>query len=527
MEENQITCPQCGLVNNALADACVQCGIIFVKNPAMKTAAALQDDNKRTSIEAAEAVLDEAHSPKAEPEVNHEEQAPTTPKPAPVSLGNETIKHPDPHEDTVMIRIPKPEELSEIEPASLDMEIPDADGPQDELTAEIELEAIETAMETVTVPDDTEKPVLADAKADEAPKAETVQTAEKHIEPAAILPKAVDNAQESDKAVSADKDHQVTKAEESVTAEFNNEPLLAEPSQADSANSTPEKKTSESKAPAKAETTVEKPVELVELTDEIAAQDELQLEELEIIVEAEPEAKSAEHDGLRTETLNDATKSQAEVDKKLEADVNQEAQKARNEALIKQQEALLKAEARKKEEAAQAKAAALKKKKLARAKAEALKKQKAAQAKAEALKKKKAAQAKVLALKKQNANQAKLEALKKQKVAQTKAEGAAENVEVAAGQRNYVKLLGLLKRYKGKAIGINYDNSAEIKEAELVEANEEFFSVMVKEKKVQYSYPLKTILTIVESEQGVETGEDDKKAKFDAVIKVYPLVLFQ
>jgi hypothetical protein len=33
-------------------------------------------------------------------------------------------------------------------------------------------------------------------------------------------------------------------------------------------------------------------------------------------------------------------------------------------------------------------------------------------------------------------------------------------------------------------------------------------------------------LTIVEGEQGVVTGEDDKKAKFDAVIKVYPLVLF-
>ncbi|MEE9497480.1 MAG: hypothetical protein V3V39_13200, partial [Desulfobacterales bacterium] len=66
----------------------------------------------------------------------------------------------------------------------------------------------------------------------------------------------------------------------------------------------------------------------------------------------------------------------------------------------------------------------------------------------------------------------------------------------------------------------------EIREAELVDANEEFFSVMVKDKKLQYSYPLKTILTIIEGQEGVETGEDDKKAKFDAVIKVYPLVLF-
>ena len=90
----------------------------------------------------------------------------------------------------------------------------------------------------------------------------------------------------------------------------------------------------------------------------------------------------------------------------------------------------------------------------------------------------------------------------------------------------HAKLLGLLKRYKGKAIGINYDNSTEIKEAELVDANEEFFSVMVKAKKLQYSYPLKSILTIIEGQEGVETDQDNKKLKFDAVIKVYPLVAF-
>ncbi|MBT8331751.1 MAG: hypothetical protein KJP06_05420, partial [Deltaproteobacteria bacterium] len=59
MEENQITCPQCGLENNPLADACMQCGIIFVKDPAMKAAAAALDDDKRKSIEATEAILDE------------------------------------------------------------------------------------------------------------------------------------------------------------------------------------------------------------------------------------------------------------------------------------------------------------------------------------------------------------------------------------------------------------------------------------------------------------------------------------
>ncbi|MGD2038415.1 MAG: hypothetical protein PVH28_11060, partial [Desulfobacterales bacterium] len=63
------------------------------------------------------------------------------------------------------------------------------------------------------------------------------------------------------------------------------------------------------------------------------------------------------------------------------------------------------------------------------------------------------------------------------------------------------------------------------REAELVDANEEFFSVRVKDKKLQYSYPLNTILTIVEGQEGVETGEGEEKARFDAVIKVYPLVL--
>jgi hypothetical protein len=176
----------------------------------------------------------------------------------------------------------------------------------------------------------------------------------------------------------------------------------------------------------------------------------------------------------------------------------------------------------------------MKKKKLARAQAEALKKQKAAQAKAEALKKKKEALAKARALKKQEATQARADALKKQKEAQAMAEASSQEVEcastemtgaAAAGMNPYERMLGLLKRYKGKAIGINYDNSSDIREAELVDANEEFFSVRVKDKKLQYSYPLKTILTIVEGQEGVEAGEGNKKAKFDAVIKVYPLVL--
>ena len=60
----------------------------------------------------------------------------------------------------------------------------------------------------------------------------------------------------------------------------------------------------------------------------------------------------------------------------------------------------------------------------------------------------------------------------------------------------------------------------------LVEANDEFFSVFVKDQKLNYSHPLKTILTIIEGQDGVEAGTAEQKAKFKAVVKVYPLVLF-
>jgi hypothetical protein len=513
MEENQITCPQCGLVNNILADACVQCGIIFVKNPAMKAAEAAHDDEKRKSIEAAEALLDE-----------------TLPSVEPVVLTNETIRRPDPHEDTVEIRIPQPAEIPDTEVESLDPVAPKPDDAEDEPTAEIELEAIETAMEAVTEPTDVESLFLSSAKADEPAKSLTAETTEESGDTPDDLQKTADKPAENDKPVSNGMDSQGSKANVAAAKESEAEAKSADTYPGSHISPESEKNPLASKASAEVEAVSEKPSEPVDSRATSTPKDEALPDEPEIQLELASEVTPSEDEAAQT-AARDVPASPESLEKKAEADAQakQQAQKDRQEALIKQQEALLKAEAHKKEEAARAKAAALKKKKLARAKAEALKKQKAAQAKAEALKKKKAAQAKEMALKKKKANQARTDALKKQKAAQSKAEASAEDVEVAAvGKSNYARLLGLLKKYKGKAIGINYDNSAEIKEAQLVEANEEFFSVMVKEKKVQYSYPLKTILTIVEGEQGVETetGEDLKKAKFDAVIKVYPLVLF-
>ncbi len=88
------------------------------------------------------------------------------------------------------------------------------------------------------------------------------------------------------------------------------------------------------------------------------------------------------------------------------------------------------------------------------------------------------------------------------------------------------KTAALLKKYEGQPIGINYDNSAEIREAVLTHVNSEYFSVLVKDKQLRFTFPLRTLLTIVEGEGGVDTGARGAPVKFKAVVKVYPLVLF-
>jgi hypothetical protein len=130
MEANQITCPQCGLANNELAESCVQCGIIFIKNPLMSTQT-IKDDEKRKAIEEAEAMLDQTQAP---PEID--------------AFKNEIVNRPDPHEDTVEIQIPK-EETTDIKPEAA---LPEASKPEEDKNSEnqeIEMKATEAAKETV------------------------------------------------------------------------------------------------------------------------------------------------------------------------------------------------------------------------------------------------------------------------------------------------------------------------------------------------------------------------------------------
>jgi len=213
---------------------------------------------------------------------------------------------------------------------------------------------------------------------------------------------------------------------------------------------------------------------------------------------------------------------------KMRADVLKIEKAARDmaAAIEKQKEKLIEAENSTNKKAEAARIQALKMQKAALAKAQAQKKQKLLLAKAAALKRKKAAEAKAQALKKQSEAQSAIETPKNEKAAAQGHRQADKPTVISGSMEVNSRMQDLLKKYEGQAIGINYDNSTEIKEALLEDANSEYFSVFVRDKKLHYNYPLKTILTVIEGQDGVDTGNSKQPTKFKAVVKVYPLVLF-
>jgi hypothetical protein len=520
MEPNQLTCPQCGLVNNYLSEACAQCGIIFVKSSAVQAAQndpamqaqAEQDEQKRKAIEEAEAILEQSD----------------------LEAGNATLElEPDPDEDTLEMTIPAEPEAPEIKSEAAPADETKSEENQKVENPEIEMEAVETAIEMVTEPTDIEELFLSEVNADRFERPTDSETVEKSADPATDMDAAAEQSDKTAKWGTVEPENKDQKQEDTAEKQSEAEPAVDTKPEKDR-----KKETAEAAEPTKAEDAA---AEVAESDNSDKTTTDFAKPAAPVIsVWKNPDSMAAE----RTAVENEAGTPEESAKKKETAAAQEEALKKQQEikvreALKKQRETQAKAEALKKEKAVEAQAAALKKKKMDRVKVEALKKQKAAQAKAEALKQRKEAQAKAKSVQKQKAAQAGAEALKKQKEAQSIAEASAREIQVASSgvqeagsqttaenRKTHEKFLGLLKRYKGKAIGINYDNSAEIKEAELIEANEEFFSVMVKDKKLQYSYPLKSILTIIEGQEGVETGQDDKKLKFNAVIKVYPLVAF-
>lgn len=504
MDTNEITCPKCGHLNNYISEGCVKCGIIFSKYFEMQV-------RQKESV-TAEATI--------EPNTGNE-------TPIPMSIETlETVEpEPAPDDDKIQTTADKPV----IEPQeSANAEVKPAEDPS-QAVAEISVEEIEMPIDAIVEPPESDKSIRPETPQAGNEEADIAQPPEKKAGSGSTPTAApVDSKQQT-----VDQSPLQEKAEQ-VTQETAGEP-----------SPEPEKTAA---APAAEE--------VLELVETVESETEAKPEEIQPKIEPQTvalkDSESAKtgvvstpnEDKGKPETSEEKTLMEAEEEilleeaakpAKTEATPVKSEDNTRAELLKKQKAALAKAEALKKEKEIQAKAAALKKQKLAQAKLEALKKQKAAQAKLEALKKQKAELAKAEALKKQKA---KTGALKQQKDAQAQAEASAQDTQATAtagvdqqriglqAVEPKIKIMGLLKKYQGKTIGINYDNSADIREAELVEANDEFFSVLVKDTKLQYSYPLQTLLSLVEGENGVETGEAENKTKYDAVIKVYPLVLF-
>jgi hypothetical protein len=83
----------------------------------------------------------------------------------------------------------------------------------------------------------------------------------------------------------------------------------------------------------------------------------------------------------------------------------------------------------------------------------------------------------------------------------------------------------LLKKYEGEEIGINYDDPAEIKKAQLAKVNADHFSVLVMENELLYSYPFGNILSIVEAADGVPVDISGETANYPIVVRVLHLMV--
>ena len=83
----------------------------------------------------------------------------------------------------------------------------------------------------------------------------------------------------------------------------------------------------------------------------------------------------------------------------------------------------------------------------------------------------------------------------------------------------------LLKKYEGEEIGINYDDPAEIKNAQLAKVNADHFSVLVMENELLYSYPFGNILSIVEAVDGVPVDSAGETANYPIVVRVLHLMV--
>jgi hypothetical protein len=83
-------------------------------------------------------------------------------------------------------------------------------------------------------------------------------------------------------------------------------------------------------------------------------------------------------------------------------------------------------------------------------------------------------------------------------------------------------LRDIIRAYEGQSIAINYYDSTQVQEAELIFVNNLFFSAFVKNQNLLYSFPLHTIISVAEKIDSESGGKSVPHARFPAVITISP-----
>jgi len=147
---------------------------------------------------------------------------------------------------------------------------------------------------------------------------------------------------------------------------------------------------------------------------------------------------------------------------------------------------------------------------------EILKREKEALEKATAEQEEKEARRKEKALQKEKQEQEKAEALRRERMDQKK---RTETVLTRIAPRPDIR--GLLQKYEGKKIGLNYDDPAEVKSVWLAKVNEDHFSVLEMDKEFVYSFPFSSILSFVESADGMAADGGADAAVYALAVRVH------
>ena len=83
-------------------------------------------------------------------------------------------------------------------------------------------------------------------------------------------------------------------------------------------------------------------------------------------------------------------------------------------------------------------------------------------------------------------------------------------------------LKDIIRAYEGQSIAINYYDSTQIQEAELIFVNKLFFSAFVRNQNLLYSFPLHAIISVAEKVESGPGGKPAPQSKFPAVITISP-----